>query len=47
MGQTGHVTFMGKMRQTYFLLGNNEERNHLEDLGSEGKITLKKLDKRM
>jgi hypothetical protein len=37
----GHVTFMGEMRKAYKMSENLKGRNHLKDLGIEGKIILK------
>jgi len=39
---TGHVARMGEMRKAYIILvGKVEGKNHLEDLGVDGKIILK------
>jgi hypothetical protein len=41
MGWVGHIACMGKMRNVYkILVGKLEGRDHLEDLGTDGKIIL-------
>jgi hypothetical protein len=38
----GNVAFMGEMRNKYQILGGKlKVRNHLEDLDTDGRITLK------
>jgi hypothetical protein len=37
----GQVACVGKKRNAYtYLVGNLQERNHLEDLGTDGRMTL-------
>ena len=40
---SGQVACVGKKRNAYkYLVGNLKERNHLEDIGVDGRITLKR-----
>jgi hypothetical protein len=42
----GHVAWMGKMRNAYKNLGRNmKKRDHLDDLGIDGKILVCNLEK--
>jgi hypothetical protein len=41
MRWAGHVACMGKVRGAYILLGRPEGRNHQENLGVDGRTTLR------